>query len=296
MLTIKAASEQTAVPVATLRAWERRYGIADPVRTENGYRLYDDRALGEIRAMQALLAAGWAPRQAADEVRRRRTTPAEALMALIADHAGLPGPEALVEAAQRLDEPALAGILDEAFAKASFEHVFEAWLTPALQLIGRAWIEGNLDISGEHLVSAAVMRRLAALYDASGAGGLGPRVLVGLATGCEHEIPALAFAIAARRIGMRATYLGPDLPASAWVSATRDPSVGAVVLSVTTTRDIEATGAVIAAMREARPDLQIAVGGARSDEVDGATVRFSRGVPDAARTLATALATPLLGR
>lgn len=69
MYTIGHAARLTGVPSATLRAWERRYGLVTPVRTEGGYRLYDERGLQLLRAMAALVAAGWSPRQAAEHLR-----------------------------------------------------------------------------------------------------------------------------------------------------------------------------------------------------------------------------------
>ena len=39
MYTIGRVAALTGVPVATLRAWERRYGVVEPVRTDSGYRL-----------------------------------------------------------------------------------------------------------------------------------------------------------------------------------------------------------------------------------------------------------------
>ena len=45
MYTIKRAAEITGVPAATLRAWERRYAIIQPERTDSGYRLYDDESV-----------------------------------------------------------------------------------------------------------------------------------------------------------------------------------------------------------------------------------------------------------
>ncbi len=71
MYTIKHASEVTGVSVATLRAWERRYGIVTPHRTEAGYRLYDGEAVHALSVMNALVVEGWAPRQAAAETLRR---------------------------------------------------------------------------------------------------------------------------------------------------------------------------------------------------------------------------------
>ena len=40
MYTIKRAAELTGISVATLRAWERRYGVVHPQRSDGGYRLY----------------------------------------------------------------------------------------------------------------------------------------------------------------------------------------------------------------------------------------------------------------
>jgi DNA-binding transcriptional MerR regulator/methanogenic corrinoid protein MtbC1 len=69
MHTIGHAAALTGIPAATLRAWERRYGLVRPVRTESGYRLYDDHALQLLRAMGALVAGGWSPSQAAEHLR-----------------------------------------------------------------------------------------------------------------------------------------------------------------------------------------------------------------------------------
>lgn len=71
--TIGHAARLTGVPSATLRAWERRYGLVTPVRTDGGYRLYDERGLQLLRAMAALVAAGWSPRQAAEHLRSDNT-------------------------------------------------------------------------------------------------------------------------------------------------------------------------------------------------------------------------------
>ena len=66
MYTIKHAAEVTGLSVATLRAWERRYGVVTPHRTEAGYRLYDDEAVHALSVMASLVVEGWSPRQAAD--------------------------------------------------------------------------------------------------------------------------------------------------------------------------------------------------------------------------------------
>ena len=66
MYTIKGAAELTGVAAATLRAWERRYGIGAPARSESGYRLYSEANLQSLGLMRDLVDSGWAPRQAAE--------------------------------------------------------------------------------------------------------------------------------------------------------------------------------------------------------------------------------------
>jgi methanogenic corrinoid protein MtbC1 len=68
--TIHRAAELTGVGEATLRAWERRYGVLTPARSPGRYRLYDEASLDTIRAMRSLIESGWAAGQAAAEVKR----------------------------------------------------------------------------------------------------------------------------------------------------------------------------------------------------------------------------------
>ena len=298
MLTIQGASEATGVPATTLRAWESRYGIARAQRTDAGYRVYDDDALAEIRRMQEYLKAGAAPRLAADAVIRTRAAAAEPSAGPTAGQPasdgpatppGLPPVHDLLDAASALDERRLAEILDLAFSTASFELFLDRWLFPALREVGLAWERGTLDVSAEHLASAAVMRRLSALYDAAPLVPSAPRVLVGLPPGSEHEIPPLAFAIAGRRAGLGTVYLGPNLPADSWVTAAGNPEVRAVVISVRQPGDLDAAMGVARAVAKARPDVKIGIGGPAAGPVDQQALTLAGSVPESARMLADLL-------
>ena len=71
--SVKHAAAMTGIPADTLRMWERRYHVVEPIRSEGGYRLYDDAAIARLSAMRALVAAGWSPRLAAEQVRSGTT-------------------------------------------------------------------------------------------------------------------------------------------------------------------------------------------------------------------------------
>ena len=66
MHTVRWVAQHLGLAPGTLRAWEARYGIVHPARSEGGYRLYDDDDLEALQAMADLVAAGMAPAQAAN--------------------------------------------------------------------------------------------------------------------------------------------------------------------------------------------------------------------------------------
>lgn len=55
---IREVSNQTGVNAITLRAWERRYGLIEPVRTEGGHRLYTLEHIERIKAAVKLTEEG----------------------------------------------------------------------------------------------------------------------------------------------------------------------------------------------------------------------------------------------
>lgn len=275
MVTIKRAAELTGVPEHTLRAWERRYGLVAPARTDGGYRLYDGRALDTIRIMKGLVDTGWTARDAAAES-ARRSLPAAA-----------PASDDLVPAAVALDADAVDRILDEQFALASFETVVDDWLMPALFRLGQAWARGEVSVAGEHLVSNVVMRRLAHAYDAAGNGAGGRPVLIGAPPDVDHQLGLLAFATAARRAGLATVYLGGHVPADAWRHAVATVRPRHAVSSLHRRRDADRLGPVATAL-DGFPDLTLWVGGRHQDQAPTPWRPLGHSIADAARRLAAA--------
>lgn len=55
---IREVSRLTGINSITLRAWERRYGLVEPVRTDSGHRLYTDEHIQQIHKAVALTQQG----------------------------------------------------------------------------------------------------------------------------------------------------------------------------------------------------------------------------------------------
>src|SRR4051812_35664633 len=67
-LRIGEAARRLGMSPELLRAWETRYGIPVPERTDGGLRLYPEAELERVRAMRDLVGDGMAPAEAARAV------------------------------------------------------------------------------------------------------------------------------------------------------------------------------------------------------------------------------------
>ncbi|MEO8252593.1 MAG: B12-binding domain-containing protein, partial [Chloroflexota bacterium] len=165
------------------------------------------------------------------------------------------------------DPAAVEGALDDLFGRGSFEAVIDDLVLPAAAMLGEAWADGQIDVAAEHLASSAISRRLSALFDQGGLPGSGPRVLVGLPPDSRHELGALAFAVALRRLGVDVLYLGADVPVKSWADAATESAAQAAVVAVVTARDVSPAEEVATELRAALPDLLLAFGGAAAPSV-----------------------------
>jgi DNA-binding transcriptional MerR regulator/methylmalonyl-CoA mutase cobalamin-binding subunit len=279
MYTIRQAALRSGVSIPLLRAWERRYGIVEPARTASGYRLYDEQSLDRLRAMRRLVEDGWTPSMAAahlrdegDEVVRAILQPAGGTTPDEATATGSdPAPtltQAFVDAASTMNEARLEAVLDEMFARGSFEQVAQALVMPAVAALGDAWADGRATVAAEHSAASAVARRLGAAFLAAGRPSVEERVvLVGLPPASHHELGALAFATALRRTGTAVRYLGADLPVPDWIEAATKTRAQAAVIGVVTPRDAASAARVAGELHIAHPRLLLAFGGRAAGRV-----------------------------
>lgn len=293
MYTIKRVAELTGIGLSTLRAWERRYGVVSPQRSDGHYRLYTDADVRTLAIMASLVHDGWSASEAAAETLQRVSG---SVVHVGRGGAGGPGarggpgapggvaasgggvlPEALdelVRAADDLHASEVAALLDRGLGSGggTFEDVANGWLMPTLIGVGEAWADGRLSVAGEHLVSYAVQRRLAAAYEAAaGRADNGPVVVIGLPPGARHELGVLCFAVAARRAGLSTAFVGADLPGEDWEALVARQRAGAAVMAVPRLTDVVAAQGVVHRLRAASPGLVIGVGGRHQDDVTGAT-------------------------
>ena len=278
MYSIKQASIRSGVSVPLIRAWERRYGVVSPERASSGYRLYDDEAIATLVRVRELTETGWSASEAsravlsgevAVEVPRTEATSADGEMANAVNSRQVGLIAEFVKSATVMDIAATAAVLDEIFAQGTYESIVDSLLMPALAALGDAWSDGDLDVGAEHAASAAVHRRLSALFEAAGT-ATEPRVIVGLPPGSRHELGALAFAVAVRRRGTSVLYVGADVPIQSWLHVIRSNRARLAVIAIVLSSDRKSALAVAESLRGEVDAPTLAFGG-RSARWDAAT-------------------------
>ena len=208
-LRIGELSRRTGVSVELLRAWEKRYGLLEPARSDGGFRLYSDGDLDRVRSMQRHLDEGLA---AAEAARRALRHEAEAPAVDGGLVAGLK--RELAQALASFDEARAHAVFDRLLASLSLDTVLAEVVLPYLHELGDAWQRGEATVSQEHFASALIRGRLLGLARGWG-GGSGPRALLACPGGELHDLALIAFGLALRSRGWRITYLGQDTPLDA---------------------------------------------------------------------------------
>ncbi|MBU6148106.1 MAG: MerR family transcriptional regulator [Actinomycetales bacterium] len=172
-LTVAGAARRLGVAPATLRTWDRRYGLGPSARSQGGHRRYTPDDVALLVRMQRLLSTGVPVAEAAARVGGTRalppgpgspaTVPSQGppQVGVVADAAA--AVRGCARAAATQDAAGLRSLLDELLAAQGVVWTWECVLVPVLVDIGRRWEQTGQGIEVEHLLSdmaAAAFRRV----------------------------------------------------------------------------------------------------------------------------------------
>ena len=255
LLRIGELSRRVGVPVESLRAWERRYGLLAPSRTQGGFRLYGEDDVARVLAMRANVERGLSAAEAARLALAEDGAEPERVPAPVADA------EELAAALDRFDEAAAQQAFDRLLATLTLDVVLRDVVMPYLHELGERWTRGDASVAQEHFASNLVRGRLTSLAR-SWDRGTGPRALLACAEGERHDLPLLGFGLALRGHGWRISYLGADTPVASVVDATRSLAPDAVVISGTVSGGFDG---IAARLREVALHAPLYLAGAAAD-------------------------------
>jgi DNA-binding transcriptional MerR regulator/methylmalonyl-CoA mutase cobalamin-binding subunit len=261
---IQTVAEMTGIPAATLRAWERRYGVPVPARSDSSYRLYSDADLAMIQRLRALCDGGMAPSDAA-----RMVLDQDAAVAPLpaGDDVFAPMRAGILHAVEMFDPYKLERELDRATALGTATAIVDRILRPVMTEIGDAWHDGRLSVAQEHLATDAIVgvtRRLLALVQPESDARL---VVLACFADEQHSFPLQALAVHVASWGFRVVMLGASTPPAAIKHAVKELRPKLVGLSCTVAPAGHRARELVEAYADAVGDTPWLVGGSAAREL-----------------------------
>jgi MerR family transcriptional regulator, light-induced transcriptional regulator len=280
---IKNAAARTGISTATLRAWERRYGLVQPKRSEGGYRLYSDEDIRLLQDVRAMIEKGFSVGEAIANIEERRTAAARAIWTpdRVADVR-----TQMLQALLAFDEAQADRLADRLASLHEERRVDEVYM-PLLQTIGECWEHGQASISQEHFASGVVRRWLLEMLRGAGAQPRrGAEVLLAGLPGDQHDLALLGVAVLLGVHGHRVLYLGADVPGTDLRRLLEERRPALLCSSITAAQDVGSCLAIGRRLRELTPAGTAVVIGGRGvpDGLHGEVepgLHFTRSVADA---------------
>jgi DNA-binding transcriptional MerR regulator len=241
--SIKAVSHLSGVTEPTLRAWEKRYKVLTPKRTDSGHRRYTKRDIYRVIWLRNRLEEGMSISQASTLL---ETQSDEALLEVVQQKPQSPYPSygknsspntltpsgkrsqplmeeqvrsitrlnsELLQALINFDEARSGQLLIEAVGLYSPEQLCLEIIQPVMLEIGERWVRNEVTVVAEHFASTICRHRLNAMLDALPVPENGPLILSACAPHEFHELGVIITTYFLRRYGWRVIYLGQDVPA-----------------------------------------------------------------------------------
>jgi DNA-binding transcriptional MerR regulator len=285
-LTVAAVARRLGVAPATLRTWDRRYGLGPSEHTAGAHRRYSSDDIARLEVMRSLVFQGVSPGDAARVALqadvaatesatashlsdRVDATAADAVPpasprragggAVVPINGGSPRARGLARAALALDAPAVRRIVAESLAERGTIWTWDHLLAPVLIGVGERWQSTGQGIDLEHLLSESIVGALRDVADSVPETKASRPVLLASAPEDMHTLPLHAVAAGLAERGIPTRMLGARLPVDALVSAVRRSGPPAVMLW--SHDDITGDPAVLTAVPSLRPAPFLAVGG-----------------------------------
>lgn len=229
LFPIRTVSELTGVNAITLRAWETRYGLIEPIRKASGHRLYTQEHIDLINRVVGLLDRGMRIGQINAE-----TLSGVSVESDLADdrqnhwQSYING---MIAAVICFDEAGLERIYGEALSHYPVRVVTEKLLTPLLVELGERWETKKGSVAEEHFFGFYLRNKLGARFHHRPQSQTGPRLMLACLPGDLHEIGLLLFALEACDHGFQTVLLGANMPLDELPAAVSKTKSEALVLS-----------------------------------------------------------------
>jgi MerR family transcriptional regulator, light-induced transcriptional regulator len=285
-LTVAAVARRLGVAPATLRTWDRRYGLGPTLHAAGAHRRYSRSDIARLETMRRLVLDGVPPADAArlavEQVPQPRdedrpppgpsgrlgqlgeVRPAEGVRPggpggrVLALPGGTADTRGLARAAMALDSTAMRAAVERALSSHGVIPTWTELLCPVLVAVGERWAATGEGVEVEHLLAETAGSALRAVSAAPEPRN-GRPVLLACAPDEQHSLPLAALAAALAEQGIGARLLGGAVPAAALGAAVR--RTGPAVLMVWSHGSASADVRVLDGLPVLRPPVAVLAGG-----------------------------------
>jgi DNA-binding transcriptional MerR regulator len=217
---LKAVIHEVGLSPATLRAWERRYGLLKPQRSPGGHRLYSRQDIEMLKWLVARQNEGLSISRAVEmwktSIEDESSTSPKMLAPVLESRSGdtmlVEHRDQWIAACVAFNDQSANLALEQAFAIAAPETVCMEVLQKGLAQIGELWYAGSVSVQQEHFTSAIAIRRINALMAATAAPTRPGCIILACPPGEEHDFILLMIAYLLKRHGWDVIYLGSNVP------------------------------------------------------------------------------------
>jgi DNA-binding transcriptional MerR regulator len=258
---MKAVAALVGLNPTTIRAWERRYQVLDPDRSESGHRIYSDSDVAKLRWIVDKQKEGLSVSKAI-QLYEMPVNRAE-----VPHDYGVELRDQLFRALTNFEERHAHDIMNKAFSMFSFDKVIQDIVGPLLHEIRLKWESGEITIAHEHFATAFLRARLSTLSLQMPINPFLPRIVCVCAPEEEHELGLLFFTLYLRQSGFDVIFLGSGIPVPDLVAVTHQLQPKAVILSCTLSDHLPLLDEALDCLMADFPNLEIGLGGYAVDQL-----------------------------
>jgi len=240
---IKVVSQMTGLSVHVIRAWEKRYSVVEPDRTDTNRRLYSEEDIEKLKLLNEALHLGHHIGGVANlslaELRSLLSKETKSTIEIKNDFAPVSSEKIVegvlsdsMEAIKNYDAKKLESILLNASAKLTQPVLIEDLVIPLVYKVGDLWHSGEIRVANEHLASSVIRGFLYNLLDSYSLNDSAPVMVTATPRGQEHELGALIAGVVGASSGWKVIYLGSNLPAEEIAAVASHLNARVVALSI----------------------------------------------------------------
>ncbi|MFP7732986.1 MerR family transcriptional regulator [Priestia aryabhattai] len=264
---IKAISNMVGIQPGTLRAWERRYQILNPVRNDSGHRLYTEEDLRKLKWLTEKVSGGFTISQAVSLLETESST-----VGTFEEEGEVDSPQKirneLLTMLLSFEEGKAQDLINHAFSLYSVEKVVIDILGSLLVTVGDMWEKGQITSAHEHYTTQLLKTRISMIFYSLPSNGLLPKAIAVCGPNETHEGGLLVFTLFLRRKGFEVIYLGSSIEDKDVELIVKEVNPTFLFMSCTMMGNADKTLNLTNQMIKKFPHLKVGLGGYVFDGLD----------------------------